>query len=144
MCSSDLDGGLLIGIDLVKDVGVLEAAYDDAIGVTAAFNLNLLNHLNALIGANFAPRDWRHLARFNPGASRIEMHLEARRDLLVAWPGGSRRFEAGETIHTESSYKYRRADFARLLGRAGFTIAGSWTDDREWFGVFHARSGGRA
>ena len=138
----DSEGGLLIGVDLVKDVSILEAAYYDGLGVTAAFNLNLLNHLNGLVGTNFNLRDWRHRARFNASRSRVEMHLEARRDVLVAWPGGSRRFEEGETIHTENSYKYRLEDFRRLIERAGFGDVKAWTDDRNWFGVFHARAVG--
>jgi dimethylhistidine N-methyltransferase len=130
--------GLLIGVDLVKPAAVLEAAYDDALGVTAAFNLNLLNHLNALIGANFEVRNWKHLARFNERKSRMEMHLEAQRELLVAWPGGSRHFREGERIHTENSYKYALPDFTRLLERAGFARVRAWTDDRDWFALCHA------
>jgi dimethylhistidine N-methyltransferase len=130
--------GLLIGVDLVKPAATLEAAYDDALGVTAAFNLNLLNHLNALIGANFVVRQWKHRARFNQRHSRVEMHLEARRELLVAWPGGSRRFGEGERIHTENSYKYALPDFTRLLERAGFARVRAWTDDRDWFALCHA------
>ena len=98
-------GGLLIGVDLVKPVPVLEAAYDDALGVTAAFNLNLLRNLNRVIGSDFDPRGWRHVGLFNTEASRIEMHLEARLAQSVHWPGGQRRFAAGERIHTENSYK---------------------------------------
>jgi len=85
-------GALLIGVDLLKPRALLEAAYDDALGVTAAFNLNLLRHLNRLLGADFALRDWRHVALFDANASRIEMHLEARRALTVRWPGGARHF----------------------------------------------------
>ena len=99
-------GGLLIGVDLVKSRAVLEAAYDDALGVTAAFNLNALRHLNRTITSDFEPRQWRHVAYFNEAESRIEMHLEAREPLVVAWPGGERRFAAGERIHTENSCKY--------------------------------------
>ncbi len=129
------DGAALIGVDLVKDETMLQAAYDDALGVTAAFNLNLLNHLNSLIGSDFDPRDWRHLAAFNAGHSRIEMHLEAKRDITVTWPGGARDFTRGERIHTENSYKYRLPDFHALLESAGFRNIRSWTDDREWFAV---------
>jgi dimethylhistidine N-methyltransferase len=137
-CSGD--GGLLIGVDLVKDKAVLEAAYDDALGVTASFNLNLLLHLNKLLGADFNVRDWRHYACFNQEQSRIEMHLEARRDLTVRWPGGLRRFAEGERIHTENSYKYTREAFLQLLERAGFAPARNWTDERGWFMVCHARA----
>jgi L-histidine Nalpha-methyltransferase len=131
-------GGLLIGVDLLKPVAVLEAAYDDALGVTAAFNLNLLNHLNRLIGSNFRLREWRHVALFNNAESRIEMHLEARHALSVAWPGGERRFAAGELLHTENSYKWRRADFEALLHDAGFRQVQGWTDERDWFALMLA------
>jgi dimethylhistidine N-methyltransferase len=133
------DASLLIGVDLVKDPAVLEAAYDDALGVTAAFNLNLLRHLNRLLGADFDVRDWQHVARFDPVASRIEMHLQARRALNVRWPGGDRDFSAGERVHTENSYKYRRSDFESLLRDAGYGRIQAWTDEREWFAVFAAR-----
>jgi dimethylhistidine N-methyltransferase len=134
------DGGLLIGVDLVKDTAVLDAAYDDALGVTAAFNLNLLQHLNHLAGADFDVRDWLHRAFFNEQASRIEMHLEARHGLTVRWQGGERHFGAGERIHTEYSYKYTRAAFVALLERAGFAAARIWTDPAGWFAVIHARA----
>lgn len=132
------DGGLLIGVDLVKDPTVLDAAYDDAIGVTAAFNLNLLRHLNHLAGANFEPAQWRHVAFFNDAEGRIEMHLEARCALSVQWQGGERSFAQGERIHTENSYKYTVAGFTRLLADAGFRVDGTWTDDAHWFAVMHA------
>jgi len=131
-------GGLLIGVDLVKPASVLVPAYDDALGVTAAFNLNLLNHLNRLIGADFAPGDWRHVALFNAPLSRIEMHLEARRDLVVSWPDGERNFRAGERIHTESSYKYELLQFRAMMVKAGFRNMRAWTDERHWFAVCHA------
>lgn len=132
-------GDLLIGVDLVKDRAVLDAAYDDALGVTASFNLNLLNHLNRLLGADFILREWRHRGFFNPQLSRIEMHLEARRDVVVRWNGGERRFGEGERIHTENSYKYTPDSFADLLRQAGYTPAHLWTDERDWFMVCHAR-----
>ncbi len=131
-------GALLIGVDRVKDSATLQAAYDDPLGVTAAFNLNLLRHLNRLIGSDFAPRDWRHVALFNTAASRIEMHLEARQALTVRWPGGERRFAAGERLHTENSYKWQPADFQALLHDAGFRRVQGYTDERGWFSVFLA------
>ncbi|MBE0615960.1 MAG: L-histidine N(alpha)-methyltransferase [Burkholderiales bacterium] len=137
-CVGAHGGGLLIGVDLIKSEALLQAAYDDALGVTAAFNLNLLNNLNALIGSNFSVADWRHRALFNVEASRIEMHLEARRDLGVRWPGGARAFRQGQRIHTENSYKYALADFKALLERAGFSRIQSWTDDNNWFALCHA------
>lgn len=135
----DSDGGLLIGIDLPKEVAVLEAAYDDAAGVTAAFNRNVLTHLNRLIGSDFVEEQWAHRAFFNREASRIEMHLEALDPIRVRWPGGERCFGAGERIHTENSYKYPLAVFTPLLAQAGFSRAQAWTDDQGWFAVVHAR-----
>ena len=139
----DDDGALLIGIDLVKDSAVLDAAYDDAIGVTAAFNLNLLRHLNAIAGTDFDVRQWRHSGRFNAAESRVEMHLEAREALTVGWAGGARRFEAGQRIHTENSYKYRQSAAVGLLEQAGFQANHVWTDAQGWFAVIHARAIGR-
>ena len=92
---------LLIGIDLVKDTATLEAAYDDALGVTAAFNKNMLRHVNTLLGADFDVRQWQHVALFNTAESRIEMHLQASRDVVVQWAGNTRRFAAGERIRSE-------------------------------------------
>ncbi len=131
-------GALLIGVDRVKPSAVLEAAYDDALGVTAAFNLNLLRNLNRLLGSDFEPRDWRHVALFDRAASRIEMHLEARHALTVRWPGGERRFEAGERMHTEDSYKWVPADFEALLRDAGFRQVRQWSDAQGWFSVMLA------
>ncbi|MFT3802068.1 MAG: L-histidine N(alpha)-methyltransferase [Burkholderiaceae bacterium] len=135
----DGDGGLLIGVDLVKDPRMLEAAYDDALGVTAAFNLNVLRNANRIAGTDFALADWRHVARYDVGRHRIEMYLEARREVRLRWPGGSRSFEAGTRIHTENSYKYRPEDFQRLLGEAGFDVQRCWTDADRWFAVMLAR-----
>ncbi len=136
----DKDGGVLIGVDLIKDKAILDAAYDDALGVTAAFNRNLLLHLNQLLGADFKVRDWRHLGFFNPEKSRIEMYLEARTELTVRWPGAQRHFLAGERIHTENSYKYEAQSFVNLLAQAGFGEARVWTDAQSWFAVIHARA----
>ena len=131
-------GGLLIGVDRVKPDALLNAAYDDPLGVTAAFNLNLLRHLNRLIGSDFDPRQWRHMGQFNRAASRIEMHLQARVPLTVRWPGGERLFAAGERIHTENSYKWDPADFEALLRQAGFAQVQGWTDAQGWFSVMLA------
>lgn len=135
----DSDGGLLIGIDLPKELAVLEAAYDDAAGVTAAFNRNVLTHINYLIGSDFVEDQWGHRAFFNQEESRIEMHLEALAPIRVRWAGGERRFAAGERIHTENSYKYPLAVFTTMLAQAGFSRAQAWTDDRGWFAVVYAR-----
>ena len=134
------DGALLIGIDLIKEKAILDAAYDDALGITAAFNLNLLHHLNRLLGANFDVRDWLHRAFYSPQQSRIEMHLEARRSLTVHWRGGQRYFAEGERIHTEDSYKYTTQSFTELLGAAGFGAIRKWADDRGWFAIMHAQA----
>jgi len=128
-------GAVLIGVDRVKPVALLEAAYDDELGVTAAFNLNLLNHLNRLLGSDFRPRGWRHVALFNRTESRIEMHLEARAATTVCWPGAERHFAAGERIHTENSCKWAPEAFAALLRDAGFSRVQQWTDAQGWFGV---------
>lgn len=130
--------GLLLGIDLVKDSATLQAAYDDALGVTAAFNKNVLRHANALLGTDFDVRRWRHVALFNAGQSRIEMHLEAKYDQTVRWPGQARRFLAGERIHTENSYKYTLDGMRDLLARAGFRQVRHWCDPKQWFAVFWA------
>lgn len=131
--------GLLIGVDCIKPVDILIPAYDDALHVTAAFNRNLLQHLNRLLRTNFVVDDWRHMVRYDTAQSRIEMHLQARNPLTVSWPGRERRFTDGETIHTESSYKYHPQDFADMLEAAGFCDIAYWTDERGWFAVFHAR-----
>lgn len=132
-------GGLLIGVDLVKPLDILEPAYDDALSVTAAFNKNLLRHVNRLLGSDFRVQDWQHLAFFNTEQSRIEMHLQAQRALTVRWPGAERVFVEGERIHTENSYKYQAANFDALLREAGFSQIRVWTDERGWFAVFWAQ-----
>lgn len=131
--------GLMIGIDLVKSSEVLERAYDDDLGVTAAFNLNVLRHINTLLGTNFDVRDWQHKALFNVAESRIEMHLIARHALTVSWGDRSRVFQAGEGIHTENSYKWTIPNFTALLKQAGFTQTQCWTDPQEQYALFWAR-----
>lgn len=133
------DGALWLGVDLQKDPAVLERAYDDPLGVTAAFNRNVLRHVNRIAGTDFDPAAWRHVARWDAGHGRIEMHLEAGRDLLVRWPGGERRFRAGERIHTENSYKHTVAGVRGLLAAAGLATVGHWTDPAGWFAFFVAR-----
>ena len=127
-CGPVAGSGLLIGVDLVKDAAELEAAYDDALGVTAAFNRNLISSVNRLVGSNMRLPDWAHHALFNAVDSRIEMHLVAQRDLSVQWPGGSRAFSQGERMHTENSYKWTVAGFSQLLQEAGFASPVVWTD----------------
>mgnify|MGYP002654393844 CR=1 FL=1 len=136
----DGSGGLLIGVDLVKDMDVLQKAYDDSLGVTASFNLNVLKHLNRIIGSDFDVVDWEHFAIFNQEDSRIEMHLRAKRDVSVTWPSQSKHFKAGEMIHTENSYKYTKSSFSDLLIKAGFTSVQAWTDPKDLFMVCYAKS----
>ena len=133
-------GGLLIGVDLAKSAALLEPAYDDALGVTAAFNLNLLRHLNRLIGSDFQPRQWQHVALYDETAGRIEMHLQSRSRQRVRFAGGERTFEAGERIHTENSYKWRRGDFEALLRDAGFARVQTWTVTQGWYAVVLAQA----
>ena len=128
VCGSVAGSGLLIGVDLVKDTAELEAAYDDALGVTAAFNRNLLLHINRLVGSDLRVADWAHRAVYNAAQSRIEMHLVARQNLTVCWPGGSRSFVHGAHIHTENSYKWTLTGFGQLLRAAGFAEPTVWTD----------------
>jgi L-histidine N-alpha-methyltransferase len=136
----DGSGGLLIGVDLVKDSDVLQKAYDDSLGITAAFNLNVLKHLNRIIGSDFDVADWEHFAIFNQIESRIEMHLRAKRDVSVTWPSQSIHFIAGEMIHTENSYKYTKASFSDLLIKAGFRNIQTWTDPKDLFMVCYAKA----
>ena len=132
-------GYLLLGADLVKDAAELVAAYDDVLGVTAAFNLNVLNVANRLAGTDFDCADWRHVALFNAALSRIEMHLEARSATVVHWPGGERRFDPGERIHTENSYKLTLAGLSDLLRAAGFASVRTYTDPADRFALALAR-----
>jgi dimethylhistidine N-methyltransferase len=116
-------GALLIGVDLRKDRGILEAAYNDAAGVTAEFNLNLLRRINTEIGADFDLERFEHRAVWNDDAGRIEMHLHSTIDQAVSVEGESFSFVAGESIVTEYSHKYDLDEFAKLAGNAGFSVA---------------------
>ncbi|HZA96739.1 MAG TPA: L-histidine N(alpha)-methyltransferase [Burkholderiaceae bacterium] len=129
------DGQLLLGVDLVKDKALLDLAYDDPLRVTAAFNLNVLRNVNALLRSDFDVAEWRHVAFFDPERSRIEMHVEARRDLNVCWPGAQRSFVSGERIHTENSYKYTPDSLRQMLRRAGYAWQTLYTDDAGGFAV---------
>lgn len=137
-CGVQSGSGLLVGVDLIKAATELEAAYDDALGVTAAFNRNLLLHVNRLCDTNFQLPDWRHVAFFNAAASRIEMHLQATRTVTVRWADGARVFALGERIHTENSYKWTLDGFTALLRQAGFSSCRHWTDRQRRFAVFWA------
>ncbi len=133
-------GGLLIGVDLVKSQNILEAAYNDSLGITAAFNLNVLFHINELLGSDFLVSDWRHHAFFHAEQSCIEMLLEAQRSVTVRWEGGERYFAQGERIHTENSYKYTKNGFIELLDSCGFGKVTCWTDTDQQFLVCYARA----
>ena len=128
-------GGLVLGVDLKKDPAVLERAYDDPEGVTAAFNRNLLLRLNRELGADFDPAAFRHLARYAAAEGRVEMHLVSERDQTVRVDGRPIAFAAGETIHTENSYKYDVDGVAAMAERAGLRLQTTWTDPHRWFAV---------
>jgi dimethylhistidine N-methyltransferase len=130
--------GLLIGVDTKKDKARLDAAYDDAVGVTAAFNRNVLHHVNRILGSDFRPEAFAHRGFYNDEEGRIEMHLEARTSQVAHLPGVVRTFAAGERIHTENSYKYTPAEFVVLLQDAGFARVTCWQDDARDFAVFYA------
>lgn len=131
----DLDGGILIGVDLVKDKAELEAAYNDAAGVTAEFTLNLLVHLNRELGADFDLAGFRHRARWHALAGRIETHIVSTRPQDVCIDGRTIHFAAGEPMLVEMSCKYTPEGFARLADRAGLRVAGFWTDRARRFSV---------
>jgi len=127
---------MLIGVDLKKDRAVLDAAYNDAAGVTAAFNLNLLERINRELGANFDLDAFEHHAGYVERRGRIEMHLRSRRDQVVRIAGRDFHFAAGESIHTENSYKYSVEEFRELAARARWQMAQSWFDDQSLFSVY--------
>jgi dimethylhistidine N-methyltransferase len=130
-------GGLLIGVDLQKDVDVMEAAYNDERGVTAQFNLNLLHRINRELGADFDVEQFEHLAYYNPREGRVEIYIVSRRDQFVTFANREFRFRAGERIHTENSHKYTVEGFAALAAEAGLTLRRCWTDPRRNFAVMH-------
>jgi dimethylhistidine N-methyltransferase len=127
---------LLIGVDLKKDRAVLDAAYNDAAGVTAAFNLNLLERINRELGANFDLGAFEHHAGYVERRGRIEMHLRSRRDQVVRVAGRDFHFAAGESIHTENSYKYTVEEFRELAARSRWQVTHSWFDERALFAVY--------
>jgi len=128
-------GGLLIGVDLKKDPALLHAAYNDAAGVTAAFNLNLLDRINRELDGNFNLRQFAHYAFYNPRLGRIEMHLVSIVAQTARAVGESFSFHDGETVFTESSYKYTLEEFASLAAASGWSVEQVWTDDRRMFSV---------
>ncbi|UVE18941.1 L-histidine N(alpha)-methyltransferase [Pseudomonas sp. LS44] len=130
-------GGLLIGVDLVKDTQVLEAAYNDRAGVTAAFNLNLLERIRTELDSDIDPTRFVHHAFFNEHESRIEMHLISPAKQQVRIDGHAFDFAAGESLHTENSYKYTAESFCDLAGNAGFKSIARWSDPRQLFSVHY-------
>ncbi|MGM0556888.1 MAG: L-histidine N(alpha)-methyltransferase [Myxococcota bacterium] len=131
------DGGLVIGVDLVKDDATLEAAYNDAQGVTAAFNLNVLRRANRELDADFDLDAFEHRAVFNRDEHRIEMHLVSTERQTVSVAGESFDFDAGDHIVTEYSYKYRPDDFQELASSAGFEARNMWSDKDDLFSVWY-------
>lgn len=127
---------MLVGVDLIKDADVLNQAYNDRAGITAAFNRNALVHLNREVGSNWDPDNFRHVAFFNPGCGRVEMHLEAVAAHTVVIGDHFLSLESGERIHTENSYKYRVESFCELTQKAGFHTDTVWMDSRGWFSVY--------
>ncbi len=128
-------GALLIGVDAPKEAATLERAYDDPDGVTAAFDLNLLTRMNRELGADFRLSSFRHRSVWNRRLSRVEMHLESQLDQVVHVGGVPILFRAGETIHTESAYKWESRAFDALAALAGWRPEQSWSDERAWFTV---------
>lgn len=128
-------GHLLIGVDLKKPVGVLHAAYNDAAGITAQFNLNLLRRIRSELDSDIDPASFEHYAFYNPLAGRIEMHLVSRRRQQFRIEDKTFEFEPGEGIHTENSYKYRVKEFGELAVQAGFRQQNVWQDEDALFSV---------
>ena len=131
-------GGLLIGVDARKDKRCLDAAYADALGVTAAFNLNALRHINRVIASDFDEAKWRHVGAYNEQFGRVEMYLESFIDQNVTIDGNARVFAQGERIHSENSYKYTKTEFDSMLREAGFSNITVWSDSEQAFWVFYA------
>ena len=131
------DGGLLIGVDLKKDVETLNAAYNDAAGVTAEFNLNVLEHLNRDYDANFDLSAFRHSAGFDPSKGCIEMFLVSQKHQYIQLCGEQFEFQENEAIHTENSHKYGTEEIIAMAREAGFNRVEYWCDENEFFGVFY-------
>lgn len=131
--------GMLIGVDLKKDPAILNAAYNDARGVTAEFNLNVLERINNELDANFNLANFRHWAFYNPDQSRIEMHLVSLKEQTVMIENTEFHFSEGETIYTESSYKYSIEEFQDMANSAGFDAARVWTDTNHLFSIHYLR-----
>jgi dimethylhistidine N-methyltransferase len=128
-------GGLLIGVDIKKDPDILNRAYNDNKGITAAFNLNLLGRINRELDSNFRLELFEHYAFYNPREGRVEMHLVSLNDQAVQLDGTTISFARGESIWTESSYKFNTDEFQRIAAAAGFKVEHVWTDSQQWFSV---------
>jgi L-histidine Nalpha-methyltransferase len=135
------DGALVLGVDRRKSAAILDAAYDDRKGVTAEFNLNMLRRINRELGGNFDLAKFKHVAFFNDEASRVEMHLESLERQCVTVGGVRIPFDKGESIWTESSYKYDEAQLKAVVGAAGFGVEQLWTDadGNFWVGFLTAQ-----
>ena len=136
-----LGGALLIGVDLKKDPLVLHRAYNDSQGITAAFNLNLLERINRELDGDFRLEWFEHYAFYNPREGRVEMHLVSQREQVVHLDNITIRFAKGETIWTESSYKFNIDEFEQMAAAAGFKVERVWTDERQWFSVQYLVAG---
>jgi len=134
------DGGLLIGVDMKKDEAMLNRAYNDARGVTAAFNLNILEHLNREYDADFDLDSFAHEASYNEDLGCVQMFLISKKDQSINVAGAVIRLKAGEKIHTENSHKYTVGEVITMAEAAGFTYSRVWQDDQELFGVFYLYS----
>ncbi|MFC1979683.1 L-histidine N(alpha)-methyltransferase [Chloroflexota bacterium] len=128
-------GGLLIGVDLKKDSSILHRAYNDPQGITAAFNLNLLERINRELNCNFQLEWFEHYAFYNPLEGRVEMHLVSLKDQLIQLDSVAIPFAKGESIRTESSYKFNLDEFQQLAAAAGFEVEHVWTDEKQWFSI---------
>lgn len=137
------NGGLLIGVDLKKDTNTLEAAYNDSEGITAAFNKNILSRINQELDADFNTDYFKHEAVYDKTLGRVEMHLVSTRDQIVHLGETEIRFNKGESIHTENSYKYDVAVFSEMAEKAGFEIQKVWTDEKRFFSVMYFNVGSR-
>jgi dimethylhistidine N-methyltransferase len=131
------DGGALLGVDLHKSTEVLNAAYNDAAGITAEFNLNILDRINRLLPAGFERNKFAHRAFYDADQQRIEMHLQSLCSQTVQCNGETVEFYEGETIHTENSYKYTVEGFAKLAEKAGLEIQTTWLDENKLFSVHY-------
>jgi dimethylhistidine N-methyltransferase len=130
-------GGLLIGVDAKKDQNVLNLAYNDLSGVTAKFNINVLDNLNNLLEGNIDSENFTHHAFYNESCGRIEMHLRCTDTHSVKLAGHHLEFTEGELIHTENSYKYHPSEFIALAEEAGFSLGKVWQDEQRWFSVMY-------